>query len=111
MQSLAERVAIASPSLPAQTFTDFTHSPHTIKMPLLNWEGGDPPPQPSIHPSDHATYMRLALDQAHESPPKPSNFRVGALLVDADTGAILSRGYTLELPGNTHAEQCCLIKY
>jgi pyrimidine deaminase RibD-like protein len=54
--------------------------------------------------------MRLALDQAHESPPKPSNFRVGALLVDADTGVILSRGYTLELEGNTHAEQCCLMK-
>jgi pyrimidine deaminase RibD-like protein len=56
-------------------------------------------------------YMLLALDQAQESPPKPSNFRVGALLVDADTGAILSRGYTLECEGNTHAEQCCLLKY
>lgn len=55
--------------------------------------------------------MRLALSQAHESPPKPSNFRVGAVLVDSDTGAILSQGYTLELEGNTHAEQCCLIKF
>jgi pyrimidine deaminase RibD-like protein len=54
--------------------------------------------------------MRLALDQAQESPPKPSNFRVGALLVDGDSGEILSRGYSLELPGNTHAEQCCLLK-
>ncbi|KAF2258023.1 cytidine deaminase-like protein [Lojkania enalia] len=70
-----------------------------------------PPPQPSIDPKDHSTYMRLALDQAQESPPKPSNFRVGALLVDGDTGTILSRGYTLELEGNTHAEQCCLIKF
>jgi pyrimidine deaminase RibD-like protein len=56
-------------------------------------------------------YMLLALDQAYESPPKPTNFRVGALLVDADSGAILSRGYTLECEGNTHAEQCCLLKY
>jgi pyrimidine deaminase RibD-like protein len=55
--------------------------------------------------------MRLALDQAQESPPKPSNFRVGALLVDADTGVILTRGYTLECEGNTHAEQCCLLKF
>lgn len=54
--------------------------------------------------------MRLALDQAQESPPKPTNFRVGAVLVDGDTGAILERGYTLECEGNTHAEQCCLLK-
>ncbi|KAF2651327.1 cytidine deaminase-like protein, partial [Lophiostoma macrostomum CBS 122681] len=68
-------------------------------------------PQPPPDPNDHATYMRLALDQAQESPPKTTNFRVGALLVDGDTGEILSRGYSLELPGNTHAEQCCLIKF
>ncbi|CBY00431.1 similar to CMP/dCMP deaminase zinc-binding [Plenodomus lingam JN3] len=62
-------------------------------------------------PNDHMQYMRLALDQAEKSPPKPSNFRVGALLVNADTGSILSRGYTLECEGNTHAEQCCLLKF
>ncbi|KAF2193452.1 cytidine deaminase-like protein [Zopfia rhizophila CBS 207.26] len=80
-------------------------------MSLSLWDGSPAPPQPPIVPGDHATYMRLALDQAHESPPKPTNFRVGALLVDEDTSTILSRGYTLELPGNTHAEQCCLAKY
>lgn len=31
--------------------------------------------------------------------------------MDEDTNQILSTGYTLELPGNTHAEQCCLDKY
>lgn len=61
--------------------------------------------------NDHMQYMRLALDQAQESPPKPTNYCVGALLVDASTGEILSRGYTLECEGNTHAEQCCLLKY
>lgn len=76
--------------------------------PLWN---GPVPPAPVHDPNDHVNYMRLALDQAQESPPKPSNFRVGALLVDADTGNILSRGYTLECEGNTHAEQCCLMKY
>jgi pyrimidine deaminase RibD-like protein len=79
------------------------------KGPVRVWESSIPP---SIgpDPNDHLQYMRLALDQAQESPPKPSNFRVGALLVDADTGAIISRGYTLECEGNTHAEQCCLLK-
>ncbi|KAF2874336.1 cytidine deaminase-like protein [Massariosphaeria phaeospora] len=81
-------------------------------MCLQDFERGDPPlPLPSIDPQDHATFMRLALNEAHESPPKPSNFRVGAVLVDGDTGSILARGYTLELEGNTHAEQCCLIKF
>ena len=61
-------------------------------------------------PGDHLSYMRLALDQAQESPPKPTNFRVGALLVDESTNTILSSGYTLELPGNTHAEQNCFTK-
>jgi pyrimidine deaminase RibD-like protein len=54
--------------------------------------------------------MRLALSEAEKSPPKPTNFRVGALLVETSTGTILASGYTLELPGNTHAEQCCLMK-
>jgi pyrimidine deaminase RibD-like protein len=54
--------------------------------------------------------MRLALAQAHNSPPKPTNYRVGAVLVDTSTNEILATGYTLELPGNTHAEQCCFMK-
>ncbi|RMZ74684.1 cytidine deaminase [Pyrenophora seminiperda CCB06] len=78
--------------------------------PVRTWsDSGLPAQRPD--PNDHLQYMRLALDQAQESPPKPSNFRVGALLVDADTGDILSRGYTLECEGNTHAEQCCLLKF
>lgn len=67
-------------------------------------------PHPAILPGDHAGYMAHALDQARLSPPKPSNFRVGAVLLDADTNTILSTGYTGELPGNTHAEQCCFMK-
>lgn len=58
----------------------------------------------------HLAYMQQALDQARKSPPKPSNFRVGAVLVDVVSDKILSTGYTLELPGNTHAEQCCFMK-
>jgi pyrimidine deaminase RibD-like protein len=64
----------------------------------------------STPPGDHQGYMRLALAQAHNSPPKPTNYRVGAVLVDTSTNELLATGYTLELPGNTHAEQCCFMK-
>lgn len=64
---------------------------------------------------DHLSYLRQALDLARKSPPKPTNFRVGAVLVsypdnDASSPKVLSTGYTLELEGNTHAEQCALAK-
>lgn len=65
---------------------------------------------PSIAPGDHLVYMRHALSLALKAPPKPTNFRVGAVLVDEAVNAIVSTGYTMELPGNTHAEQCCLAK-
>ncbi|PGH08521.1 hypothetical protein AJ80_07841 [Polytolypa hystricis UAMH7299] len=86
--------------------------------------------------SPHISYLHKCLDLARLSPPKPTNFRVGAILVHrkkptttttttttspppttttpiptSTTDTILSTGYTLELPGNTHAEQCCLAKY
>lgn len=65
---------------------------------------------PSIKAGDHAAYMEHALEQAHKSHPLPTNFRVGAVLVDADTNNIIATGYSLELPGNTHAEQTCFVK-
>lgn len=79
-----------------------------------------------ISHSTHLHYLRRALSLAALSPPKPTNYCVGAVLVlfsslsttetqDDDTRdeiqeTILSTGYTLELEGNTHAEQCCLSK-
>lgn len=63
-----------------------------------------------IAPNDHTAYMAHALALAHKSPPKSTNYAVGAVLVDPSTNTILSTGYTLELPGNTHAEQCCFLK-
>ena len=63
-----------------------------------------------IQADDHLAYMRLALSLAKHSPPKPTNFRVGAVLVDPAANRVLATGYTLELPGNTHAEQICLLK-
>ncbi|KAL8418669.1 hypothetical protein RB594_002040 [Gaeumannomyces avenae] len=61
-------------------------------------------------PRDHRALMEQALGQARLSPPKPSNYRVGAVLVEASTGSVLATGFSLELPGNTHAEQCCFAK-
>ncbi|RFU26509.1 hypothetical protein B7463_g9845, partial [Scytalidium lignicola] len=58
----------------------------------------------------HLNYMRQALSLAQKSPPKPTNYRVGAILVDADSDIVITTGYTLECEGNTHAEQCCFIK-
>lgn len=58
----------------------------------------------------HVEYMKQALNLARKSPPKPTNYRVGALLVDAKTNTVLTTGYTLECEGNTHAEQSCFIK-
>ena len=70
--------------------------------------------------SPHVTYIRKCISLAEQSPSRPTNFRVGAILVSRSeswteasisTDRILSTGYTMELEGNTHAEQCCLSKY
>lgn len=70
-------------------------------------------------PSHHG-YIEECLKLAEKSPPRPTNFRVGAILLSRrndDTSTsheddrILSTGYTMELAGNTHAEQCCLSNY
>ncbi|CAK3880092.1 hypothetical protein AC579_5868 [Lecanosticta acicola] len=60
---------------------------------------------------DHLHYLRLALNEARKSPPKSTNFCVGACLVSPSISAQpLVTGFTLECEGNTHAEQCCFIK-
>jgi pyrimidine deaminase RibD-like protein len=64
----------------------------------------------SITPENYQAYMRYALSLAKRAPPKSTNYCVGAVLVDETSNRILSTNYTMELPGNTHAEQCCLAK-
>ncbi len=75
------------------------------------------PFHPAIARDDHKGYMEYCLEQARLSPPAPTKFCVGAVLVDADKNEVLSTGYSKELPGDsptdpgsTHAEQCCFIK-
>ena len=71
-----------------------------------------------ITAGEHKAYMGYALEIARRSAPSPAKFCVGAVLVDMDTNTIISTGYSLELPpqdsvddpGSTHAEQCCMIK-
>jgi tRNA pseudouridine synthase 8/2,5-diamino-6-(5-phospho-D-ribitylamino)-pyrimidin-4(3H)-one deaminase len=54
-------------------------------------------------------FMKMALEQAKKAPDTPTAFCVGAVLVK--DGKVLETGFTGELPGNTHAEQCALEKY
>ncbi|KAI1749522.1 cytidine deaminase-like protein [Xylaria castorea] len=72
---------------------------------------------PTIHAGDHQGWMEYALDRARLSPPAPTKFCVGAVLIDADKSEVLATGYSKELPGDrpgdpgsTHAEHCCFIK-
>ncbi|KAF8930137.1 hypothetical protein BGZ47_000731 [Haplosporangium gracile] len=81
----------------------------------------------------HIHFMKLAIEQAKLSIPVPSGYCVGAVLVqetlrEANTnnrlgnnnndsaddvpsqGRVVVTGYSRELPGNTHAEECCLLK-
>lgn len=72
-------------------------------------------------PEQDQLYMALALAEAKKCVPINSAFCVGAVLLlpfhsDNTIGGpnndiILAKGYSRELDGNTHAEQCCLMKY
>ena len=69
--------------------------------------------QTSISKTTHLKFLEQALSEARKSPPKSTNFRVGCVIVSFESPtspSILSLGYTLELEGNTHAEQCALSK-
>ncbi|GAA5957665.1 hypothetical protein JCM3765_001472 [Sporobolomyces pararoseus] len=64
----------------------------------------------------HVQFMRQALEVAKESVYIPSAFCVGCVLTTSSTHPtcpflLLSTGYSRELPGNTHAEQCALDKF
>ena len=54
-------------------------------------------------------FMKQAIEEADKCGETTTAFSVGALFVN--NGEIISRGYSREFPGNTHAEQCALEKY
>ncbi|KAI8142770.1 cytidine deaminase-like protein [Fennellomyces sp. T-0311] len=53
-------------------------------------------------------FMQLAIEQANQSIPVEKAYCVGAVLVQNDKQ--LTTGFSRELPGNTHAEECALLK-
>ncbi|KAJ5899297.1 hypothetical protein N7495_004041 [Penicillium taxi] len=68
--------------------------------------------------SPHIPYLQKCIFLAEQSPPRPTNFRVGAILLSRQDNdptfaqdRVLSTGYTMELEGNTHAEQCCFANF
>lgn len=64
----------------------------------------------TVDEEQHISLMSLALYQASQCEPTSTAFCVGCVITDAQTNAILSTGFSRELPGNTHAEECALSK-
>ncbi|KAG0139751.1 hypothetical protein CROQUDRAFT_674966 [Cronartium quercuum f. sp. fusiforme G11] len=62
----------------------------------------------SINVLSPVHWLQLALNHARRSIPTPTAFCVGCVIVAGDQ--LVSTGFSRELPGNTHAEQCALIK-
>lgn len=63
---------------------------------------------------EHIQYMLLALAEAKKCVATPTAFCVGAILVSPSSASpprVLATGYSRELPGNTHAEQCAIDKF
>jgi len=56
-----------------------------------------------------ADAMLKACELASSCTPTARAFNVGAVLTDAQ-GRMLATGFSRELEGNTHAEECCLLK-
>lgn len=54
--------------------------------------------------------MLEAVRQSRQSRPSLSAYCVGAVLVDPATDCTVAAGFSRELPGNTHAEQCAIDK-
>lgn len=70
----------------------------------------------TLTPSDEINeyFMRQAINQANLSIPVQLAYCVGAILVEFGVDSCyttLAAGYSRELLGNTHAEECCLLKY
>ncbi|GAA5931558.1 uncharacterized protein JCM15063_001501 [Sporobolomyces koalae] len=64
----------------------------------------------------HVAFMQQALSVARESVYIPTAFCVGCVVTTAADhptcpSLVLATGYSRELPGNTHAEQCALDKF
>lgn len=88
-----------------------------LHLPLILFPSSPPSAPPCCPRADaeHVKYMRQALDEARKSIHTPTAFCVGCVLVSSPShpshpSVVLSTGFSRELPGNTHAEQCALDK-
>jgi diaminohydroxyphosphoribosylaminopyrimidine deaminase/5-amino-6-(5-phosphoribosylamino)uracil reductase len=59
-------------------------------------------------PGDYE-WMRVAIELAHQCPPSPGAYSVGAVIVDQE-GEEISRGYSRETDSHVHAEESALAK-
>ena len=55
-------------------------------------------------------FLRIALEEAKKCIPTSAAFCVGCVIVDPSSQTIISKGYSRERPGNTHAEENALTK-
>jgi len=57
-------------------------------------------------------WMKMAIDIASHCTPVATAYNVRAvlILISNDNTKLIATGYSRELAGNTHAEQCCFIK-
>ncbi|GAB1692352.1 deaminase [Krasilnikovia sp. M28-CT-15] len=55
-------------------------------------------------------WLRAAIDLSRLSPPSPTRYAVGAIVVDGHTGTALAAGYTAETEPHHHAEEVALAK-
>ncbi|KXN86890.1 Diaminohydroxyphosphoribosylamino-pyrimidine deaminase, partial [Leucoagaricus sp. SymC.cos] len=64
--------------------------------------------------AEHLHFLRQALDEARKCEPTPTAFCVGCVITTrwppTAEPAVLSTGFSRELPGNTHAEANALTK-
>jgi diaminohydroxyphosphoribosylaminopyrimidine deaminase / 5-amino-6-(5-phosphoribosylamino)uracil reductase len=61
-----------------------------------------------LTPADYE-WMAVAIELAHQCPPSPGAFSVGAVIVDQN-GEEISRGYSRETDSQVHAEESALAK-
>jgi diaminohydroxyphosphoribosylaminopyrimidine deaminase / 5-amino-6-(5-phosphoribosylamino)uracil reductase len=59
-------------------------------------------------PADYE-WMAVAIELAHQCPPSPGAFSVGAVIIDQN-GEEISRGYSRETDSQVHAEESALAK-
>ncbi len=57
-----------------------------------------------------AYFMSLCVELAGRSRPVDTAYCVGAVLVTSSSRKVVATGFSRELLGNTHAEECCFIK-